>query len=119
MSFGTLLLVGLAGGLGALLRFTIDLAITTRRRPGRPVGIFVVNLSGAFLLGLLTGASASDGALRILGTGLLGGYTTFSTLMLDTERLGAGGELRWAAANLAGSASLGLLAAFAGRALTS
>ena len=78
-----------------------------------PLGTFVVNLTGGFLLGGLTGLSVTGEPLLALGTGLLGGYTTFSTWMVEAERLGEDGEraLMWAyllGSMLAGFAATGL-----------
>ena len=89
------LLIGLAGGLGAMARFSLDSWITSRWRPPLPVGTVVVNVSGSLLLGLLTGwALRSDGGevLAILGTGFLGGYTTFSTASVEAARLARSGR---------------------------
>jgi len=69
---------------------------------------------GAFLLGLLVGAGIQGHALLLVGTAALGSYTTFSTWMFESHRLGEDGERRLAAANLAVSLAAGLLAAVAG-----
>ena len=86
-----LLVVAGAGGLGSVLRFLVDTAITSRFQTRFPVGTNVINVSGSFTLGLLTGIGAggilSAEATLALGTGLLGGYTTFSTASLETVRL--------------------------------
>ena len=100
----TVLLLALAGGLGAVARFVLDGALTASRSWRYPVGTSVINLSGSFLLGLLTGLAAgrllpSDGLL-VLGTGFLGGYTTFSTAAFETVRLAE--QRRWGAALLHG-----------------
>ncbi|QIM16441.1 chromosome condensation protein CrcB [Leucobacter insecticola] len=79
--------IAVAGGLGAGLRFLLDTALTTRLRSRFPWGIAVVNLSGSFALGLLTGASLGEPLASVLAVGLLGGYTTFSTASVDTVRL--------------------------------
>ena len=109
-----LLFIGaaLAGGVGAALRHLVDLGVA--RVAGRrfPWGILLVNLSGSFALGLIT-AALPDGAF-LLGAGLLGGYTTFSTAMLDTVALWRDGEF-----NAVGMLLLGLLAAGLGIALGS
>jgi fluoride exporter len=106
--------VGLLGGLGAMVRFALDGAVQARVVGEFPLGTLSVNLSGAFCLGVLTGASVTGPWLLIAGTGFLGSYTTFSTWMLETERLGEEGSERTAVANLAISIVAGLLAAVAG-----
>lgn len=105
----------LAGGLGAVLRYAVDLGVA--RFAGRrfPWGILLVNVSGSFALGLVT-AALPEGAF-VLGAGLLGGYTTFSTAMLDTVALWRDGARRASAVNAVGMLLLGLLAAGAGLAL--
>jgi CrcB protein len=118
MTAPVLLAIGLLGGAGALARYGVDVAVSARAgRAFPPLGILVVNLSGAFLLGLLVGATVHGDAYRLVATGLLGSYTTFSTWMFDTHRLAAGGRGRAAALNLAASLALGLLAVWLGREL--
>jgi CrcB protein len=116
---GVLLWTAMAaiGGAGALLRFRLDEVVERRTGGEFPLGTLVVNLSGAFCLGLLTGLSVTGGWLFVAGTGLLGSYTTFSTVMLETERLGEEGETRLGLLNLAVSFGGGLAAAGAGWAL--
>jgi fluoride exporter len=80
--------VGVLGAFGAYARFRVGVVVTARRPSDFPFGTFVVNLTGGFALGVLTGLSASDAVLLVLGTGLLGGYTTFSTWMVEAQRLG-------------------------------
>lgn len=113
----TVLLLTLAGGLGAVCRLLVDGAVRARWGSRRPYGTLLVNVSGSLLLGLLTGLvldRGAPGALRaVLGTGFCGGYTTFSTASLETVRLLA--ERRVAAlAYAAGTLVLTLLAAAAG-----
>ena len=115
MSVGVLLAVGALGGMGAIGRFLLDGAVSRRIAGGFPFGTLVVNLSGAFALGLLLGVALEGDAYRELGTGLIGGYTTFSTWALESHRLGEDGELRLGALNFAVSLALGLAAAWAGR----
>ena len=117
MSAAVLVAVGVLGGLGAVGRFLLDGAVSARTAAAFPAGTLAVNLSGAFVLGLLTGATLHGDASRFLGTGLIGGYTTFSTWALESHRLGEDGELRLGAANVAVALVLGLVAAWAGRAL--
>ncbi len=80
------------GGLGAVVRYAVDTTITARVRGGFPWGILLVNLTGSFVLGLLVGAAVDGDAMFVAGTGFLGGYTTFSTWMVQTERLGDKGR---------------------------
>lgn len=102
----------LAGGVGAVLRYLVDLGVV--RLAGRrfPWGILLVNLTGSFALGVVTTALPDEAFL--LGAGLLGGYTTFSTAMLDTVALWRDGERPAAAFNAIGMLLLGLLAAVLG-----
>ncbi len=109
------LAAALAGGLGAMLRYLVDLGVA--RFAGRrfPWGILVVNVTGSFALGLLT--TALPDAAFVLGAGLLGGYTTFSTAMLDTVALWRDGERPASAFDAIGMLLLGLAAAGAGLAV--
>ena len=109
--------VAVLGGLGALARWSLDGLVSARWGRQFPLGTLVVNLTGAFTLGLLVGAGVQGRALLLAGTATLGSYTTFSTWMLESHRLGEDGEHRLAAANLAVSLAVGLLAALAGRAI--
>ena len=84
-------LVALAGGVGAVARFALDTAIRSRWATRMPWGTIVINLTGSLVLGLVVGL-VSAGALAgewqwVLGTGFLGGYTTFSTASVETVRL--------------------------------
>jgi CrcB protein len=108
--------IGIAalGGVGAVLRFALDLAVSVWARTAFPLGTLAVNVSGALLLGILAGAVADETALRLAGTGLLGGYTTFSTWTFQTQRLAEDGDGRAAWLNIAVSAALGLLAVWVG-----
>jgi CrcB protein len=115
MTAAILLAVGLLGGAGAVARFTIDGAIARRVSSEFPAGTLAVNLSGTLLLGVLVGAALHGNGERLLGTGLLGAYTTFSTWAFESHRLGEDGELGLAAANVAVSLVLGVGAAWLGR----
>jgi CrcB protein len=106
--------LGLAGALGSLSRFYVGTAVTEYRASDFPYGTFVVNVSGAFVLGLLTGLAPGMNALAIAGTGFLGGYTTFSTWMVETERLGEDGEWLFVSLYLFGSMAAGLASGIVG-----
>ncbi|MDQ1104193.1 fluoride efflux transporter FluC [Nocardioides zeae] len=109
--------VAVAGGVGAAVRYGVDTA-ARRAVPGYPLGTLVINVSGAFLLGLVTGLLVSDhlgtALATVLGAGLLGGYTTFSTASVEAVVLLEG--RRWSAAALhaGGMLLLGVVAAGAG-----
>lgn len=86
-----LLLLSIAGGIGAATRFLLDGVIRARTDGSAPWGTILINLSGSLLLGLLTGvvlAQAVPGSWQlVLGSGFLGGYTTFSSASMETVRL--------------------------------
>ena len=115
MSAAVLVGLGLLGGLGAIGRFLLDSAVSRRAGSAFPLGTLAVNLTGAFALGVLAGAALDGDALRLAGTGLLGAYTTFSTWMLESHRLGEEGRLRLGAANLAVPLIAGVAVAWLGQ----
>jgi CrcB protein len=110
--------VSLAGAVGATARYLIDVFVQERARGVFPWGTFVINVSGAFLLGLLTGLALHHGLGRVprtlVGTGFCGAYTTFSTFSYETVRLAEDGAVVEAVANALASLAVGLLAAAAG-----
>jgi CrcB protein len=81
---------------------------------GVPHGTLVVNISGAMLLGLLSGLALDQRVALLAGTALIGSYTTFSTWMFEAQRLAEDRQLSRAAANLAGSLGIGLAATVLG-----
>lgn len=107
------LVVAAAGGIGAGLRYTIDAIVMRGRRGAFPLGILIVNVTGALALGIVTGVgTAMDGGwATAIGVGLLGGYTTFSTVSVETVLLGRGRRRDWAWVNLLGTLGLALAAA--------
>jgi CrcB protein len=110
-----------AAAIGAPARYLLDGFVQDRTRGAFPFGTFTVNLSGSFLLGLLTGLGLYHGAgstLRtIIGTGGLGAFTTFSTFSFETVRLAEEGAPADAATNALGSLVVCAMAAAAGLAL--
>jgi len=107
--------VGALGGVGALARFALDGAVSARTGTRFPWGTLAVNGSGALALGLLVGLALHGEALELAGTAALGSYTTFSTWMLESQRLGEDGSLGLLAVNVAVSLIGGLGAAALGR----
>jgi CrcB protein len=115
MSFLVWAAIAGLGGIGAVARFLVDGAITQRVGRDFPFGTLTVNVTGAFVLGLLTGLALAGNALLLAGTATIGSYTTFSTWMLETHRLGEVGETRAAAINVVFSVVAGVGAAAVGR----
>ena len=109
--------LGALGGVGAVARFLLDGTVSGRIGRDFPFGTLAVNISGAFVLGVLAGAALADDAYRLLGTGLVGAFTTFSTWALESHRLGEDGQLRLGALNFLASLALGLAAVCLGREL--
>jgi CrcB protein len=111
---GTALLwcgVGALGGLGAVARFELDERVQSRFDTDFPLGTFVVNGLGSLLLGVLVGLRLAESDTLLAGVATLGSFTTFSTWMLETQRLGEDGEGGLALGNVVGSIALGLAAA--------
>ena len=94
MTAPVFLLVALAGGAGATVRFLLDRAIRARTSTAFPLGTVLINCTGSLLLGLIVGltdrAVLPEAAHLIAGTGFLGGYTTFSAASIETVALVAG-----------------------------
>jgi CrcB protein len=104
------------GGLGAGARYLADGFVMRGRRDAFPLGILLVNVVGSFLLGLLTGASSLVGPvwLSIAGVGVLGGFTTFSTVSVESALLLQRGRRDWGWLNLIGTLVAGVVAAAVG-----
>lgn len=85
------LAVALAGGVGAALRFLVDHLVARLHQRSAPLGTIAVNVTGSFLLGLLVAMARDhvglDAVVTVLGTGLLGGYTSFSTASVEVVTL--------------------------------
>ncbi|MFC1440693.1 fluoride efflux transporter CrcB [Streptacidiphilus sp. N1-10] len=112
------LMVFLGGMVGAPLRFLTDRAVQRRHDSVFPWGTLVINVTGSFVLGALGAASAHHHLVPdlglLLGTGVCGGFTTFSTFSYETVRLMEDGSLAEAGLNAVGSLGLGLAAAALG-----
>lgn len=107
-----------AGGVGAAARLMVDGLVRNKIRIGYPLGTTIINISGSFLLGFITGLTLSTvlspDLKTVLGTGLMGGYTTFSTASFETIRLLQ--ERRWGAAlaNGVGMLAVSIAVAYVG-----
>jgi CrcB protein len=106
--------VAVLGGLGAVARLLMEHGVRRQLTMAFPIGTVTVNVTGAFLLGLLSGLGVGHHAATLIGTGFLGAYTTFSGWMLETRSLAQDRRIGAAAGNIGISVVLGLLAAVAG-----
>lgn len=106
--------VVLIGGTGSVLRFYLDGAVTSAAGRDFPLGTLAVNLSGALILGLLAGLALGHDQALLAGTAAVGSYTTFSTWMLETQRLAEERQLRKVAVNVSASLILGVATAALG-----
>ncbi len=115
------LVVGVAGALGALARYLVDGAVQDRSRGAFPYGTTVVNVTGSFVLGLISSLAWHHGlgstARAVIGAGFCGAFTTWSTAAWETVRLAEEGLPAHAAMNALGGLAGALAAAAAGIAL--
>ncbi len=114
-----MLLVAVGGGCGAGLRFLCaSICLHYWSADKLPLATMFVNISGSFLIGLLSvfliADNAPSGLALLLITGVLGGYTTFSTFSIETVHMLRNGEVQLAFLYAFGSLAIGILAAFAG-----
>ena len=113
--------IALAGALGAPTRYLVDRVIVVRADAGLPPGTLVINVTGSFVLGVLTGLALYHAfpstPKTIVGTGFCGAYTTFSTFSYEVVRLAERGAMRSAVRTLLASLALPALAAALGLAL--
>jgi fluoride exporter len=109
--------VTLIGGTGSVVRFLADGLVASAADRDFPFGTLAVNVSGAVILGLITGLALGHEQALLAGTAAVGSYTTFSTWMLETQRLTEERQYRIAAVNVIVSLALGLAGVALGRLL--
>lgn len=107
--------IGVLGGFGAVARFLLDGGIAAQLGRAFPYGTLVVNLSGSAVLGVLVGAALPARTAEVLTAGLIGAFTTFSTWMFESHRLGEDDEGALAAINLVVALLAGVACAWLGR----
>jgi CrcB protein len=114
--------VCVGGGVGAALRFVVDGFVRSRFTLAYPLATTVINVTGSFGLGLITGLGLTSGLAHgwvlVLGGGVMGGYTTFSTASVETVRLIEQRRHGLALLNGVGQLVLGIAAAALGLAVT-
>ncbi len=108
------LIVGVGGTAGSLARYGLGKYIMARTRNSFPWGTFIINLSGAILLGIVSNLAISHSILLLLADGFLGAYTTFSTFMYEGFSLFQGNKKRNAVIYIVASLLLGLLGYYFG-----
>ncbi|MGF2949148.1 fluoride efflux transporter FluC [Microbacterium alcoholitolerans] len=109
------LLAAACGGLGAGARYLVDVGVAHLAGTRFPWGVMVINITGSLALGVVVGALPA--AAFVVGAGFLGGYTTFSTAMLDSVALWRDGERAASVVNVLGMLAAGVLAAVLGLAI--
>jgi fluoride exporter len=109
--------VMLIGGAGSVVRFLADGVVASAAGRGFPLGTLAVNVSGAVILGVITGLALGHDQALLAGTAAVGSYTTFSTWMLETQRLTEERQHRTAAVNVIASLAFGIAAAALGHLL--
>ncbi len=110
--------IAVGGAAGAMLRYLVCGLLSNYTRPDFPWGTLVVNVSGAFLIGIIwhifEKSSLTPEMRMLFMTGVLGAFTTFSTFALETLNLFRDGEMKPALFNIFGSNLLGMLAVYLG-----
>lgn len=111
------LFVVIGGFFGAISRYGISQWVKKRYAPAFPFATLAVNLTGAFLLGFIVGSGIGTSWQRLLGTGFMGAFTTFSTFKLESIELHAKGNRDALVSYLAVSYVIGIFLAFVGLSL--
>jgi CrcB protein len=112
-----LILVGFGGVFGSLTRYGLGIAINKKNRTSFPLGTFVINITGAFLLGILAGLDTDKNTYLLLADGFLGAFTTFSTFMYEGFNLFRGNKALNAACYISASLIFGVIGYTAGSAV--
>jgi CrcB protein len=111
--------VFVGAGIGGIARYALAMLVDTRLGPSFPLGTFLINITGSFILGFIMRLALHSDAVSVemralLATGFCGGYTTFSTFSYETARLIETGEYRRAASYVGSSVVVAVAATFAG-----
>lgn len=114
-----LVFIGIGGALGSLVRYQLGRAIVKRSKSKYPAATFLINITGAVLLGLLSGINPAGDISLLLADGFLGAYTTFSTFMYEGFRLFQDSKIKNALVYILSTLALGILGYFVGYALGS
>ena len=104
-----ILLVGIGGAFGAVTRYELGKFISQKSNSTFPIGTFIINITGAILLGIISSINSGNNIYLLVGDGFLGAYTTFSTFMYEGFGLFQGNEKLNALIYIFGSLILGIL----------
>lgn len=107
-------LISVGGALGAMARYKLGILIMKKEKHTFPLGTFLINMSGALLLGILCGLNINGNAYLLLGDGFCGAFTTFSTFTVESVQLIKGRARKKAMLFLMLSVTVGLFCFFAG-----
>ena len=115
----TLILVGIGGLFGSVLRYLVAVFFARQATSGFPYGTLVVNLAGCFIIGVVFAISEKGNLLSpewriLLTTGFCGGFTTFSTFSYESIQLIQDGEILFVSAYVVASVVIGLAATYLG-----
>lgn len=113
-----ILFVGIGGALGSVTRYQLGKHIASKQKTSFPLGTFIVNISGAVLLGLVAGIGPARNASLLLADGFLGAYTTFSAFMYEGFSMFKGSKKKNAFAYIAITMVLGVAGFMVGFALS-
>ncbi|NSW90632.1 MAG: fluoride efflux transporter CrcB [Firmicutes bacterium] len=108
------ILVGIGGAFGSIARFSLERIITQKTNSSLPIGTFIINITGALLLGLVSGLGINGNLYLLTAEGFLGAYTTFSTFMFEGFNLFQENEKLNAFIYILGSLTLGIIGFAAG-----
>lgn len=103
------ILVGAGGAFGSIIRYTLGKYVSGHTKSEFPAGTFFINITGALLLGILTGAQINKSLYLFFGDGFLGAYTTFSTFMYEGFNLFQNREKLNAFIYILGSLFIGII----------
>ncbi len=108
------LLVAVGGALGGVTRFTVGAKISEKSKSNIPIGTFIINITGALLLGIISSIGINEKMYALFGDGFLGAYTTFSTFMYEGFNLFQDNEKMNASIYILSSLVLGVMGYFIG-----
>ncbi|MCX7748385.1 MAG: fluoride efflux transporter CrcB [Clostridia bacterium] len=111
-------IVGIGGIMGSLTRYSLGKFISSKFKTGFPLGTFIINITGAFLLGIASSIPLAKNLVLLFADGFLGAYTTFSTFMFESYNLNKTSKLSLSLLYILSSVALGLIGYISGKTVT-